>query len=40
MNLGRVRYSLRQDDRAKVGLPGDRLVEESRAKTVRGRSLV
>ena len=37
MNLGRVRYSLRQDDRAKV--PDDRLVEESRAKTVRGRLL-
>ena len=39
MNLGKVRYTLRQDDRAKVP-PDDRLVEESRANTVLGRSLV
>ena len=34
--LGRVRYTVRQDDRAKV--PDDKLVGQSRAKTVQGRS--
>ena len=33
---GRVRYTVRQDGRAKV--PDDRLVDESRTKTVLGRS--